>query len=75
MHEEPLDKRAHSRTCHFFPSAMLLGEISSARHRSLRAYSSANFLLILNVHDHIFMNFSGQSSAAPAQKPIGALAA
>jgi hypothetical protein len=37
MHEKPLDKRAHSHTCRFFPSAMLLGEISSAGHHTLAA--------------------------------------
>jgi hypothetical protein len=43
MHDEPLDKRAHSHTCRFFPSAMLLGEISSAGHRTLVVDSMREF--------------------------------
>jgi hypothetical protein len=43
MHEEPFDKRAHSHTCSFLPSAMLLGEISSAGHRTLAAHTMREF--------------------------------
>jgi hypothetical protein len=43
MHEKPLDKRAHSQTRRFFPSAMHLDEISSVGHRTLIVRSMREF--------------------------------